>query len=191
MNIVTPDQALANAVTQHVAMGYRIESMTGNQAVMVKPANVNHILHLLLTLLLFGLWAIVWIIVAATTAYGIKKVFTYQDHKHICQSGSSNRIDEAVYLVGEIQRSGMYQWKKGMIISELIEDAGGIRVPRTAHPDQTNLAYTVYVQRPTDSDPNPSSSCHQVVVFARNSHGLTNATFRLLPQDLVSVVRSW
>jgi hypothetical protein len=46
--------------------GWRVTSQTQSNAQLVKGRRVNHILHLLLTIVTVGLWAIVWIIVAAT-----------------------------------------------------------------------------------------------------------------------------
>ena len=60
-------QALANAVAREVGGGWHVESQTDYQAVLVRPATrINHVLHLLLTLITFGLWAIVWIFLAIT-----------------------------------------------------------------------------------------------------------------------------
>ncbi len=44
--------------------GARVESQSDFQAVVVKGKPVNHILHLILTIVTFGLWAIVWLGVA-------------------------------------------------------------------------------------------------------------------------------
>jgi hypothetical protein len=52
---------LANAVAGRVATGYRVESQTDMQAVLVKGKKPNHILHLILTLVTAGLWLLVWI----------------------------------------------------------------------------------------------------------------------------------
>jgi hypothetical protein len=38
--------------------------MTGYWSIQMVPARTNHVLHLLLTLFTFGLWAPVWFIVA-------------------------------------------------------------------------------------------------------------------------------
>jgi len=43
----------------------RVESQTDYQAVVVKGKKTNHILHLILTIVTFGLWAIVWLLVYA------------------------------------------------------------------------------------------------------------------------------
>lgn len=53
---------LAQAITREVASGYRVESQTDIQAVLVKGGKTNHVLHLILTLVTFGMWSIVWLI---------------------------------------------------------------------------------------------------------------------------------
>lgn len=52
------------AVMGSVHNGWRVESQTDFQAVMVTGQPVNHVLHLLLTILTCGLWALVWLILA-------------------------------------------------------------------------------------------------------------------------------
>ena len=47
-----------------MASGARIESQSDYQAVVVRGKKVNHVLHLILTLVTLGLWGIVWIILA-------------------------------------------------------------------------------------------------------------------------------
>lgn len=60
--------ALSNAIAKWVGNGWRVDTMIDDYtAVMVKGRRVNHILHLILTLVTFGLWAIVWLILALTT----------------------------------------------------------------------------------------------------------------------------
>ena len=44
----------------------RVESQTDFYAVIVKGKQINHVLHLLLTLFTIGIWVIVWIIMAAS-----------------------------------------------------------------------------------------------------------------------------
>lgn len=64
----TPEQrktALAKRVQEFAAKGWRIESQTDYNVSLAKGRRPNHILHLILTLLTFGLWAIVWIILTA------------------------------------------------------------------------------------------------------------------------------
>ena len=47
-----------------MAGGARVESQSDYQAVLVKGKPVNHVLHLILTLVTCGLWGIVWIVMA-------------------------------------------------------------------------------------------------------------------------------
>jgi hypothetical protein len=64
----SPDERkalLARAVSREVMEGARVESQTDYQAVMIKGRRPNHVLHLILTLVTLGLWAFVWIAVAA------------------------------------------------------------------------------------------------------------------------------
>lgn len=53
---------LAQAVANQVRQGSRVESQMDLQAVLVDGKPVNHILHLILTLVTCFLWAIVWVI---------------------------------------------------------------------------------------------------------------------------------
>ena len=66
----TPDQrraALAQTVSREIGGGWHVESQTDYQAILVRPGTkVNHILHLLLSIVTIGLWIPVWIVVAAT-----------------------------------------------------------------------------------------------------------------------------
>jgi hypothetical protein len=55
---------LAQAVANWVHDGWRVESQTDFQAVMAKGHRPNHILHLILTIITLGVWAIVWILIA-------------------------------------------------------------------------------------------------------------------------------
>lgn len=68
--IRTPDErkaALARAVTMEVQRGWHVQAQTDYQAILHQPGTkVNHILHLILTLITLGFWAIVWIILAIT-----------------------------------------------------------------------------------------------------------------------------
>jgi hypothetical protein len=57
-------ELLARAVANQVRQGWRVESQMDYQAVLVTGQRVNHILHLILTLVTLGLWAIVWIVLA-------------------------------------------------------------------------------------------------------------------------------
>lgn len=54
-------RALANTISNWVAQGYRVESQSDFFAVVVTGHRPNHILHLILTIVTFGVWGIVWI----------------------------------------------------------------------------------------------------------------------------------
>jgi hypothetical protein len=61
--VKTPEQRkelLARAIASEIAQGARVESQSDYQAVMIKGKGPNHVLHLILTLVTFGLWALVW-----------------------------------------------------------------------------------------------------------------------------------
>lgn len=55
---------LAQAVQAQVVQGGRIESQSDFQAVIIKGKPVNHVLHLILTLVTFSFWLWVWIALA-------------------------------------------------------------------------------------------------------------------------------
>jgi hypothetical protein len=55
---------LAQAVASEVARGARVESHTDYQAVLVRGKRVNHVLHLILSLVTLFFWVPVWIILA-------------------------------------------------------------------------------------------------------------------------------
>lgn len=59
-------ELLGRHITSMVAQGYRVESQSDFQAVMVKGKDVNHILHLILSLVTAGLWLLVWLLLVAT-----------------------------------------------------------------------------------------------------------------------------
>ena len=55
---------LAQQIQFAAAQGYRIESQSDFQAVLVRGKPVNHVLHAILTIFTCLLWGIVWAIVA-------------------------------------------------------------------------------------------------------------------------------
>lgn len=57
-------RALAISIRQHVAQGWRVESQTDTDAILVRGGKCNHVLHLLLSLFTVGLWVIVWFFMA-------------------------------------------------------------------------------------------------------------------------------
>ena len=54
-------------IMMYQANGKRLESQIGFQAVLVTEKKPNHLLHLLLTLVTGGLWALIWIYLALTS----------------------------------------------------------------------------------------------------------------------------
>ena len=87
MSIATTTESLDDAVAQYVKWGWRVESRTETQAVIVKGRRPNHILHLILTILTFGIWAIVWLMVAAFG--GEKRKTLSQDLQSLVDRGAA------------------------------------------------------------------------------------------------------
>ena len=58
-------ELLARAVANEIRQGWRVESQTDYQAVIVRGQRPNHVLHLILTIITVGLWGLVWIAVVA------------------------------------------------------------------------------------------------------------------------------
>lgn len=58
--------ALAQRLQKAQKDGWRVDSQTEFSASLSKGHRPNHVLHLILTVLTLGLWAIVWIILALT-----------------------------------------------------------------------------------------------------------------------------
>lgn len=55
---------LAQQVQQAVGRGMRVDTQSDTMVVVVSGKPVNHILHLILTVLTMGLWVIPWVIMA-------------------------------------------------------------------------------------------------------------------------------
>jgi hypothetical protein len=88
--VMSPDQRrsiLAGAIQEELARGGRLQSQTDFSAVVVHGKPVNHVLHLLLSVLLIGLWLIVWLLLALT--------------------GGEKRVMLTVDEYGRIQRRGI------------------------------------------------------------------------------------
>lgn len=68
----TPPDALRRSlildwvVNQRIADGWRVESRSGTQAVLVRGQPVNHVLHAILTVFSCLLWGAAWVVVALT-----------------------------------------------------------------------------------------------------------------------------
>ncbi|AKY03743.1 hypothetical protein AVT26_gp61 [Streptomyces phage Lannister] len=59
----TRKRNLSQAVQREVVKGFRVESQTDETAIMAKGKPTNHVLHLILTLITFGLWSFAWLAV--------------------------------------------------------------------------------------------------------------------------------
>lgn len=57
-------ELLARTLAGQIAAGGRVESQSDFQAVVVNGKKVNHVLHLILTLVTLGFWVIIWIALA-------------------------------------------------------------------------------------------------------------------------------
>ena len=57
-------EVLDAQVSKAISRGYRVESRSDFQAVVVKGQRPNHVLHLILSLVTLGIWLIVWLLVA-------------------------------------------------------------------------------------------------------------------------------
>ena len=57
-------ELLARTLSGQVASGARVESQSDYQAVVVKGKPVNHVLHLILTLVTLTFWGWIWIALA-------------------------------------------------------------------------------------------------------------------------------
>ena len=53
-------------VSALIRKGWRVESETDHEVLLVRGRRVNHILHLLLCIPTVGLWAIIWILLVIT-----------------------------------------------------------------------------------------------------------------------------
>lgn len=75
-------QQLAQLVSQEVARGSRVESQTDFQAVLVKGKPVNHVLHVILSVVTCGFWLLVWPVVAVFGGEK-RKVIAVDDYGHV------------------------------------------------------------------------------------------------------------
>lgn len=73
---------LAQVIAQQSAQGWRVESQSDYQAVLVKGKPTNHLLHLVLTFLTFGLWLFVWPVVVLINREQ-RKVLTVDDYGNV------------------------------------------------------------------------------------------------------------
>lgn len=54
------------AVSQRIASGWRVESRSETQVVMVRGRPLNHVLHAVLTVFSCFLWGVVWLVLGVT-----------------------------------------------------------------------------------------------------------------------------
>ena len=59
-------QMLAELIANRVVQGYRVETQSDFQAIIIKGKPVNHILHLILSIFTLGIWLFVWLLLAIT-----------------------------------------------------------------------------------------------------------------------------
>ena len=79
MTIEQRKTILASAIAKELGEGARLEAQTDYHAVMVKGRRPSHILHLLLTLVTFGLWLIPWVLISAFSGERRRMVFVGED----------------------------------------------------------------------------------------------------------------
>lgn len=82
--MLSPDERsaiLERQVTEQARQGWRVVSIANNQAQLVQGGRVSHVLHLLLTIITVGLWAIVWLIVWAANRE--RHRFIYVDERGV------------------------------------------------------------------------------------------------------------
>jgi hypothetical protein len=76
--------ALDRVLADRGAHGWRIETRSDFQATIATGNKINHVLHLILTILTVGLWGIVWIILAITG--GIKRhIITIDEYGNVIE----------------------------------------------------------------------------------------------------------
>jgi hypothetical protein len=84
-------QAILNqALMAKAAAGFRVESQSGQQAVVVKPAVVNHAVHAILSLITCGLWLVVWLIVALS-AKDLRQIIYVDDFGNVSEHFAASR----------------------------------------------------------------------------------------------------
>ncbi|MFK4223432.1 hypothetical protein [Streptomyces sp. NPDC019890] len=70
------------AVNQRIASGWRVESRSETQAILVRGEPLNHVLHAILSLVTCFLWAFVWVALSVTNR--VERVaLTVDAHGHV------------------------------------------------------------------------------------------------------------
>jgi len=73
-------------VGRRVAAGWRVESRSGSQAVLVRGQPVNHVLHAFLTVFSCCLWGVAWAVLALTNRVE-RVVITVDAQGHVVTVG--------------------------------------------------------------------------------------------------------
>ncbi len=84
--MVTSDvrtNALESYIANATRHGWRVQSQGATSAQLVKGKPTNHILHLILTLITLGLWAIVWILMV---------IFAGEKQRHVSVTEQGNIV---------------------------------------------------------------------------------------------------
>lgn len=71
--------ALETRVVRELADGATLESQGGYNAVLIKGKQVNHILHLILSIITAGIWLIVWLLLVITNKRQRVVLFVNED----------------------------------------------------------------------------------------------------------------
>jgi hypothetical protein len=64
--MIRTDTEFDRLIAAYCLRGYQVADRSQDYATLVVHQPVNHVLHLLLTLVTFGLWAPIWLLVAIT-----------------------------------------------------------------------------------------------------------------------------
>lgn len=84
---VTADQRkakLATAIQNEVVKGGRVETQGDYNAVIRYDKSVNHVLHLILTLITLGVWSFVWLALVIIAAVARKTItLTVDEFGHV------------------------------------------------------------------------------------------------------------
>lgn len=128
------------------------------------------------------------IMAVSCTANADKAAPSYSLFRNVSLDSSTNRFDKCVYIGGWVKNgSGVYAWRKGLLLSDILRDAGEIHVRHKDDP--ANWTYSAKVFRPTTSDPDPSQSCYHAEINSEGQLKQSNIGFALLPEDVVLVMR--
>lgn len=75
-----------------VQVGWNVVHTAGDSAIVESTGGrVNHVLHLLLTLVTAGLWAFVWIVIAVSTPGARRLMLTVQPDGEVSVTGPNGR----------------------------------------------------------------------------------------------------